>query len=120
MESNTLNILGSNIAIARKKIGFSQIQLAEKLGISQRVLCSYERGSRTMPVIMLPQIAKELNLPVANLLGSKDTLFSLDERTRKAKYLRELEKLETVPAEDRQIVFNLIDSFAGKQATIAK
>lgn len=115
MKSDIINVLGKNIAKTRKELGLSQQQLAEKLEITQRVLCSYERGSRTMPVIMLPKIAKELNVPVNFLLGENYNKYSLDERTRKARLLRELEKLEKVPSEDQKSIFNLIDSLASKQ-----
>ncbi len=117
IQQNTARMLGENIARLRKDLGISQIKLASMLGISQRVLCSYECGSRIMPVVMLPKIAERLNVPTDSLLNVKDSLISLDERTKKAKSLRKLEKVSSLPPEQQKAVFNLIDSLTAAKQT---
>ena len=106
--------LGQNIAALRKAAGFSQEVLAEKLNISQRALCSYECGRTSVPVFLIPEIAEILRTPLVQLLDVKTPI--LDERTREARILRELEKVNQLPEEDRKVIFTLIDSFASKQA----
>ena len=106
--------LGKNIATLRKVAGFSQEVLAEKLNISQRALCSYECGKASVPVFLIPEIAEILKTPIVNLLDVKTPL--LDERTREARILRELEKVNKLPEDDRKVIFTLIDSLAAKHA----
>ena len=102
--------LGKNIAALRKAAGFSQEVLAEKLNISQRALCSYECGKASVPVFLIPEIAEILKTPLISLLDVKTPI--LDERTKEARILRKLEKVNKLPEEDRKLVFGMIDKLA--------
>lgn len=53
----------------REKAGFSQIELARSVGVSQVCLCRYETGERTPSYLILKRIAKELNCTVDQLIG---------------------------------------------------
>lgn len=110
-------ILGENIAKVRKELGITQEDLAKQLGVSRRALCSYECGKCSIPVFLLPKLSNIFNVPVGQLLNIKNSFFSLDERTKKARLLKELEKVEKLPSEEQKAVFTLIDSLAGKQVT---
>ena len=108
--------LGQNIAALRKAADFSQDVLAEKLNISQRALCSYECGKASVPVFLIPEIAEILKTPLVQLLNVKTPM--LDERTREARILRELEKVNKLPKQEQKLVFTLIDSLASKQTAM--
>ena len=108
--------IGLNITEIRKELGFSQKDLGKQLDISQRALCSYECGTRTFPLFLLPKTAKILNVSVEKLLDIEGSVI-LDGRTKHARILKELEKVEKLPANEQKVVFTLIDSLAGKQTT---
>ena len=73
--SISLNIVGQRIVTQRKKLKLTQIQLAEKVGISERTLGKVENGF-DMRLSMLLAISDALNMDVARLLsnnGDSDT-----------------------------------------------
>ncbi len=56
------NRVGNLLAGARLKAGFTQAQLAKKLGIRQNMISDYERGKRRLSPSMAGRIAKILNV----------------------------------------------------------
>lgn len=63
--------LGGNIKQARLDADVTQVQLAEKLGITQPMLAKYENGTRRIPAWLLPSIAKTLKACYNQLLDGK-------------------------------------------------
>lgn len=59
----------SVIKQAREKIGLSQVQLAEKLGVSPSTVAAWELGTHDVRTSRLPQLARVLRTPVAKLLA---------------------------------------------------
>lgn len=59
----------SRIAYERKKNGLSQLELANKLGISQKSISKYERGDRRPTYETLTAMAKLFGVSVDYLLG---------------------------------------------------
>lgn len=49
---------------ARKKAGFQQIDLAERLGRSQSYVSNYERGEKTLDLIELMDVCAALGISV--------------------------------------------------------
>ena len=54
--------IGRKIRTARKKLGLSQAEFADRLGVSPKSLLSWERGAFLVDVIMLNTIAQETGL----------------------------------------------------------
>lgn len=111
-------IIGENISRLRKSLEITQENLASQLGISRRALCSYECGKASIPIALIPELAEILRTPIAMLLNVTPSM--LDERTREAKLLRELEKINSLPEKDRKLIFNIIDSLVSKQTATTK
>ena len=61
------NRVGNLLAGARLKAGFTQAQLATKLGIRQNMISDYERGKRRLSPSMAERLAKILNLKANRL-----------------------------------------------------
>jgi len=57
MIDNT-KIVGIRIAEARKKSGFSQAQLAQKLNVSQQAVGKWERGESLPDIFMIAHIGE--------------------------------------------------------------
>jgi len=113
-EKTTDKQIGRRLAKRRKELELSQQGLADKLLISQRALSSYERGTRSIPVFLLPKLAEALDISLESLLGVNCT--PLDGRTRPARILKRLQKVQHFTAEDQRVVFSVIDSLTEKYA----
>jgi transcriptional regulator with XRE-family HTH domain len=64
--------IGANIKKLRKSVGLTQVQLAEKLNTTQKVITDYETGRSKPPRKRLPQIARFFNITVDELIGDDE------------------------------------------------
>lgn len=101
---------GQRLASLRKAAGFTQVELAAELGISQRMVAYYESPAATPPANLLPQIAAALGVSIDELFGvsSKRRLVKQDGDSRLRRRLLAIEKLDV--AEKRQVL-QVIDAF---------
>ena len=58
------NRIGNLLAGARLKAGFTQAQVAKKLGVRQNMISDYERGKRRLSPSMAKRLANELKFNV--------------------------------------------------------
>jgi len=63
------DILSENITRYRKHLGLTQDSLADKLGVTFQAVSKWETGQSVPDTMMLPSLAKELNVSVDKLLG---------------------------------------------------
>ena len=63
--------IGKFIAEERKKKGYTQRQLSEKLGISDKTISKWERGNGFPEVSLLLPLCEELDITVNELLSGK-------------------------------------------------
>lgn len=69
--------LADRLKNERKKIGLSQKEFADKLGMNARTYASYERGERDISTAVLLNICKTLNISSDSLLGNSDKTIKL-------------------------------------------
>lgn len=62
---------GKFIAECRKKINLTQMQLAEKLNITDRAISKWETGKCLPDVSIMPELCKELNITLNELLSGE-------------------------------------------------
>jgi transcriptional regulator with XRE-family HTH domain len=63
--------MGMQIRKYRKLKGFTQMELAEQLGLTQVAIANYERGSRKPDVEMVPKLAQLLGASIEELYGGE-------------------------------------------------
>lgn len=73
--------IGGIIRNRRKELGYSQEQLAEKVGVSYQQIQRYENGSSMLNVENIQRIAKALALPVEDFFVSGRELHRREEVT---------------------------------------
>ncbi len=64
-----MNVFSKRLRELRKKLGLTQSQLAEKLGVSSSSIGMYEQGRREPDSAMLSRICSTLNVSIDYLLG---------------------------------------------------
>jgi transcriptional regulator with XRE-family HTH domain len=101
---------GERLAELRKGAGFTQVELAAELGISQRMVAYYESPNATPPACLLPAIATALGVSIDELFGRtvKRRLVKQEGDSRLRRRLLAIEKLDV--AEKRQVL-QLLDAF---------
>jgi transcriptional regulator with XRE-family HTH domain len=107
-KTDVIEGFGERLASLRKAVGFTQVELAAEIGITQRMVTYYEAPAAQPPAHLLPQLAQALGV-------STDVLLGLAEPRRPKKVaanrlerrLLEIEKLD--PKAKRQIT-QLLDS----------
>lgn len=104
---------GARLARLRKDKGFTQTELGEAIGVTQRVISYYERETQKPASKLLPQIAKVLGVSTDELLGV--TPVKSDARTRDARLLRKFKEVEQLPASDRKAIMQVIDAMVAKK-----
>ncbi|MBQ4091665.1 MAG: helix-turn-helix transcriptional regulator [Clostridia bacterium] len=64
--------LAMRIADARREIGLTQRELAEKVGVSAQAVSKWERGVSCPDISILDELAEALELSLSGLLGVED------------------------------------------------
>jgi transcriptional regulator with XRE-family HTH domain len=101
--------VGQRIARIRKKRGYTQIELAERIGTIQALISDYERDKLPFNGEMAVRFALALEVTTAELLGLQPRAV----RSRKPgrKILRRLEQIEKLPQAQQAILLKTIDTF---------
>jgi len=113
VESDSESAFGQRLAHWRTLRGFTQAELAERIGVSQRVVCYYERETRYPPSHLLLDIAETLQVSLEELIG---TVALPDERIPKNPRLkRKLELVESLDPQDQKAIVRMIDAFVARR-----
>jgi transcriptional regulator with XRE-family HTH domain len=96
---------GERLKEIRKSLGYSQQSLADKLGVSRRIISYYECESDYPPSKILIDLSLALNISTDVLLGLD--AIKADRRTVDAKFWP---KWEVLNPEDRKAVSKVVDA----------
>jgi transcriptional regulator with XRE-family HTH domain len=100
--------IGERIRRIRKERGFTQIELAERIGLIQSLVCDYEKDRLRLSAEMALRFAIALEISVDDLLRPKNTKAVSKQPSRKV--LRRLESIESLPSHQQQTVLKTIDT----------
>jgi len=101
---------GQRLARLRKERGFTQVEIAERVGIIQALVSDYELDKLRLNAEMVVRFATALEITTDELLkpeGSKAPL----RRKPSLRMLRRLEKIESLPAHQQTTLLKTIDTF---------
>jgi transcriptional regulator with XRE-family HTH domain len=101
--------LGERLARLRKERGYTQVELAEKIGIVQTIISDYEKDRFRPTAEMIIRLAQALEVSTDELLGLKQT--KKQENRASLQILRRLNKIQSLPAAQRKVLLKTIDTF---------
>ncbi len=101
--------VGKRIARIRKERGYTQIELAERIGIIQALISDYERDKLRLNADMAVRFAIALETSTDELLGLKPSTKQVKKPSQRV--LRRLEKIEALPTHQRNIILKTIDAY---------
>src|SRR5580704_11803704 len=100
---------GQRITRIRKERGFTQVELAERIGTIQTLVCDYEKDRLRLSAEMALRFALALEISVDELLRPKSATTVSRQPSRKV--LRRLERIETLPLTQQSVLLKTIDMF---------
>jgi transcriptional regulator with XRE-family HTH domain len=109
---NNSSTLGMNIKNYRKQKGWTQVDLAQRLGCSQAMITAYERGSKKPAADKLTNIAQALGVTIDQLFSNSTK--PSQAKPRNLRLWKRFEKVETLPPRDKQMIFRMIDGLTAQ------
>jgi transcriptional regulator with XRE-family HTH domain len=100
--------IGERVARIRKERGFTQVELAEKIGVIQSIVSAIERDVLKLSAEMAVRFAMALEVSTDDLLMPPRKLAQARKPSRKI--LRRLEQIETLPRTQQTAVLKTIDN----------
>jgi len=103
---------GQRLARLRKEKGYTQVELAKKIGTIQSIISDYERDRLRPHAEMVIRFAIALEISADECLGLKSPKNSREKYDRR--FLRRLKQIEKLSKRDRDALLRTIDAFLGK------
>ncbi len=100
--------LSERILRLRKERGYTQTELAEKIGIIRELISEYERGKIRPNYDMIIRLAMMLEVSTDELLGVKPP--SKNKNKPNLKIKRRMNKIECLPPSQQNFILKAIDS----------
>lgn len=98
----------------RRQRGLSQKELAEVIGVHYLQISKYETGSYFPTVGKVIEIARALQVRIAQLFGD---VVPEESHVRNLRLLRRFHELESLPKDDQEVAVKLIDALVAKRRT---
>jgi transcriptional regulator with XRE-family HTH domain len=110
--------LGERLAYLRKQRGYTQVELAEQMGIIQSLISDYERDRLRPHPEMIVRFALTFGISTDELLGVVAPGNQNGARPPASRrILRRLQKIETLPRRDQEALLRTIDAFLAARKT---
>jgi transcriptional regulator with XRE-family HTH domain len=103
---------GQRLARLRKERGYTQVELATKIGIIEALVSDYERDKLRPHADMIIRFATALEVTSDELLGLTPSKPIGALRSRR--FLRRLQHVDRLPKRDQDALLRAIDAFLGK------
>jgi transcriptional regulator with XRE-family HTH domain len=109
-EAEELEKIRENIKFQRKKQGLTQIELAHKMGITQRVISYYENEAPTITLDAIAKIAKALDVPKRKILDTdrEEQLLPVVSRAMQ----RRIDLIKDLSPKAQRTISDMIDTMA--------
>lgn len=101
--------LGERLSRLRKERGYTQAELAEKIGINRVLISDYERNRIRPHYEMIIHLAKAFGVTTDELLGVKSAKNNGSKPS--LKILRRLKNIENLPPSQQKVLLKTIDTF---------
>jgi transcriptional regulator with XRE-family HTH domain len=109
-------LFSQNLIRIRKQRGLSQRELAEKSGVTHRMIAYYEKEAVKPPIDKIEPIAKALGVSISDLLGTKETTKIQDEFAQlDTRTLKKLKMILSLTNQERHMIYTMAESLIKKR-----
>ncbi len=102
--------LGQRIAQLRHERGWTQQELAEKLGVAQQTLAHYEVARIRVPASTLPLLATLFATPIDTLVGHTQHAQRTGKRGPASQLQRSIERISELPKPKQRFVMEMLET----------
>jgi transcriptional regulator with XRE-family HTH domain len=106
-DQDSVDQIGARIKRFRLKRGFSQAELAEKIGLSREAIAAYESGRVHLLDDMVARLAVALSISSDELLGLK--AITKGDASSGLRLTRRLRELDQLPEPKRKAILKTLD-----------
>lgn len=108
---------GERLRALRKAAGFTQIELANVVGTSQRMIAYYEAQGGNVSADIAAKLAEVLNVSLDDLLNTEQSQIpAAKKQPHDLRLMRKLRQVEKLPIKERRSVLQFIDALVERQA----
>ncbi len=109
--------IGEHIAKLRKERGITQVEMAERLGLSQSIVSKYEVGELRLHAELILRLAEVFRVSTDELLGVKSAsaTTAVEGGRTEQRLMKKLRQVAQLPERDQRAVLRLINSVAAGQ-----
>jgi len=108
-EKKSLSVFSRNLRRIRKAKGLSQYDLADKTGISQRMIYHYENHVSEPPLSKIATIAQSLGVTISDLLEDPAAESVVSAAHFDTRSLKKLQDILSLPSNDRAIIYRMLN-----------
>ena len=101
-----LNGFGKKILDLRKQKGWSQPEIAKKIGTSGPIIGRYERGEMTPSIQVAKKFADTFGVTLDYLIADREIPNILQSK----EMLQRLEAIDSLPPQDKERILSVVDS----------
>lgn len=105
---------GERLASARERAGLTQQQLADKIGVSQKVVTYWERNDVALRADQITAITSALNVSAAELLNGNETKARGTGPAGRAKLM--FETVSKLPRKQQQKILDVVQALVSQHA----
>lgn len=98
--------LGQRVAELRKLNHITQVQMAQKLSVSQQQIAAFETGKVKIPISALPKLSAILSTPIDQILGIEKK----GRRGPASKLQQQIEMVALLPRSKQKFVIEMLDT----------
>ena len=106
-------MVGDRIKKLRNDLGFTQSDLADKVGLTYIQIGRYEKGKSNPSADVLQKIAHILNTSTDFLMNGKNE--HTDAQLKDKQLMQQFKEVEKLKPEDKNLVMTFIDAFITKK-----
>ena len=100
---------GQRLKRLRKERGLTQVEIAERLGLTQSLLSKYERDEFRLNADLIVRLGQLLGVSADELLGMAPP--KSVPMVQRAKLARRIRQIDQLPKRDQRAIMRLIDGF---------
>jgi transcriptional regulator with XRE-family HTH domain len=106
---NSSNIqIGKRLASIRKSCGFTQSQIAERIGVTQWVITSYEIGRAGISADVLARLCSVLKCSADTIIGLRQ---DSNAEIPNLRFIKRIKNIEQLPINQQKALLQTIDMF---------